>query len=446
MRSFHLVSLGCAKNLVDSEVILGTLYAHGWHMKEEPEEAEILIINTCGFIQDAVEEAVDEILSLAAVKESAPVPEKHLVVVGCLVQRYKEKLVKELPEVDLFIGTEGPEKIIEMMHQFLGAGGEKIALPPRYLMGSKSPRMISTPPFRSWVKITEGCNNKCAYCMIPMIRGPLRSRTIADVISEVARLEEHGVKELSLVAQDSTAYGKDLLDGTSLEKLLESLLRDTNIPWIRLLYLYPSGVSDKLLDMISNEPRIVPYLDIPMQHVNDKILRAMNRRYNSRDLYNLVERARKRIPDIALRTTFLVGFPGETEEDFLELETFMREVRLDHVGVFSYSNEEGSPSEKLSDQVPEHVRNARRDHLLAVQAELSSENIKKYLGQRIQVLVEGVSEETELLLEGRSKYQAPDVDGVVYINDGNASPGDFVDVLISETAVYDIIGGIIESS
>jgi len=443
MGSFNLISLGCAKNLVDSEVILGAMKNAGWRIEENVEAADVLIINTCGFIQEAVEEAIEEILALATIKDESPASDKKLVVVGCLVQRYGQQLADELPEVDLFVGTEGAEQIPQLVANLFsaGPGSPKVVLPPEYLMSSASPRLITTPSFRGWLKITEGCDNRCSYCMIPYIRGPLRSRTIDDVVLEAKRLEEGGLKEMSLVAQDSTAYGNDLVD-VSLEGLLKGLLQDTSIPWIRLLYLYPSGITDELIAIIKGEPRILPYLDIPLQHINDRMLKAMNRRYGYRDVMDLIEKLRSNIPDIALRSTFLVGFPGETDKEYLEIERFLKDMRLDHVGVFAYANEDGVPSTRLQEQIPENVRNERKEMLLNLQAEISSENLKKYVNKDIDVLVEGVSQETDLLLEGRSKYQAPDVDGVVYINDGTANPGDIVRVRITETAIYDLVGGI----
>ena len=443
MSSFHLISLGCAKNLVDSEVMLGSMTAAGWQLTEDAEAADVLILNTCGFIQSAVEEAIAEILELVKIKEAHP--ERHIVVVGCLVQRYKENLSEELPEVDLFLGTEGAADIAGIIGDLVqGKQKSRVMLPDRFLMTSETPRVISTPQFRAWLKITEGCDNRCSYCMIPAIRGNLRSRSIKDLITEAQQLEKGGVKELSLIAQDITAYGRDRGDNCRLENLLRRLLDETTIPWLRLLYLYPTGVSDALLNLMAVNRRIVPYLDIPMQHVNDKMLRLMNRRYTAESLYRLVEKVRNIVPDIALRTTFLVGFPGETEQDFLEIESFLRKTHLDHVGVFSYANEEGAPSESFSGQLPDLEKVRRQEHLLAVQRELSMEIQKKYIGRVEPVLIEGVSSETDLLLEGRTRYQAPEVDGCTYINDGVASPGDIVAVRITETHVYDVIGEIVE--
>jgi ribosomal protein S12 methylthiotransferase len=443
MARFHLISLGCAKNLVDSEVMLGSMTSAGWELMDNPDDADLLILNTCGFIQSAVEEAITEIFELVRIKERSP--GKKIVVVGCLVQRYKEKLKEELPEIDLFLGTEGAADIAEYVAQMENDDQHGVVLlPERILMSSNTPRVISTPVYRAWLKITEGCDNRCSYCMIPAIRGQLRSRTIDDLTEEARNLQEHGVRELSLVAQDSTAYGNDLDKGENIVQLMEQLLNRTSIPWLRLLYLYPTGISDELLQLMAGNSRIVPYLDIPMQHVNDKILRSMNRRYSSEQLYATIGRIRKVLPDIALRTTFLVGFPGETENDFLEIETFLRKMHLDHVGVFPYANEEGCPSETFADQLPEEEKLKRCDYLHGVQSELSEKIQKKYIGRVEPVLVEGLSRETDLLLEGRTRYQAPEVDGCVYINEGVANPGDIVQVRITDTQVYDLIGGIVE--
>jgi ribosomal protein S12 methylthiotransferase len=414
----------------------------GWELMENPDDADLLILNTCGFIQPAVEEAITEIFELVRIKEQAP--DKKIVVVGCLVQRYREKLSEELPEVDLFLGTEGAADIAGYIAQMeRGDLKNRIILPERSLMTSNSPRIVSTPVYRAWLKITEGCDNRCSYCMIPAIRGRLRSRTIDDLVREAGKLQAGGVKELSLVAQDSTAYGNDLDKEQNIVRLMERLLSRTTIPWLRLLYLYPSGISDELLRLMAENPRIVPYLDIPLQHVSDKILRRMNRRYSTGQLYATIERIRTILPDIALRTTFLVGFPGETESDFLEIATFLKTMHLDHVGVFPYANEEGCPSETFPGQVPEEEKLRRRDYLLDLQKELSEQIQRKYIGRVEPVLVEGLSRETDLLLEGRTRYQAPEVDGCVYINEGIANPGDIVQVRITGSQVYDLVGGII---
>ncbi|MFH2121962.1 MAG: 30S ribosomal protein S12 methylthiotransferase RimO [Pseudomonadota bacterium] len=442
MESFHLISLGCPKNLVDSELMFGLLEQAGWVFEEDPQQASMLLINTCGFIQSAVEEAIEEILELALLKQEDPA--KLLVVTGCMVQRYREELLYELPEVDLFVGTDGCHQIVELVAALMtGFLKDKVYISERFLMDSNMPRRISTPFFRSWLKITEGCNNRCSYCMIPSIRGDLRSRPIADLVHEAVSLEQKGVRELSLIAQDLTAYGDDLGDSVHLTSLLNSLLAESSIPWLRLLYLYPSGINDSLLSLMAEQPRIVPYMDIPFQHVSDPVLKRMNRHYASDDLYQLIGRIRSFLPDVALRSTLMVGFPGETDDDVRQLEQFLREARLDHVGVFAYANEAGCPSEKFTHQCSEEEKSDRLDFILAVQAEVSATNLQKYVGQVEPVLVEGVSRESDLLLEGRTRFQAPDIDGCVYITDGTASPGDIVQVRINEAQVYDLVGEII---
>jgi len=442
MKSIHITSLGCPKNFVDSEVMIGLLEKDGWQIEEKPESAGVLLINTCGFIQPAVEEGIEEILGLAAYKKQAPATK--LVVTGCMVQRYREKLLIEIPEIDLMIGTEGVQDIHMRLAELLKKeGDDKIYMPDRFLMNAAIPRRLATPFYRAWMKITEGCNNRCSYCMIPSIRGELRSREIDDLAAEAMILEDGGVKELTLIAQDLTAYGTEHRTNSLLIPLLQELLAKTSLPWLRLLYLYPSGVTDDLLQLMAENSRIVPYLDIPFQHVSNSVLKRMNRRYTIDTLLDLVERTRKHLPDIALRTTFLLGFPGETEDDIFQLEGFIKNVKIDHVGVFAYANEEGCPSEFFPHQVEEHEKNIRVEHILSVQSDISEEVQRKYLGKVLPVLVEGVSRETDLLLEGRTRYQAPDIDGCVYINDGNASAGDIVEVEISDSQVYDLVGAIV---
>ena len=440
--TFHLVSLGCPKNLVDSEVVYGLLQNAGWHSVDDAEQAQVLVVNTCGFIQPAVEESIEEILQLARLKESDT--GKKLVVTGCLVQRYREKLEAELTEVDLFVGTEGVPQMPALLDQLVGgAQKQSLVLPETFLMDASLPRRISTPFFRAWLKITEGCDNRCSYCMIPSIRGRLRSRSEDDLVAEARRLELQGVRELSLVAQDLTAYGVDLYRQRRLESLVEQLLVKTGIDWIRLMYLYPSTISPELLELIAGNPRIVPYLDVPLQHVSSRILQAMNRRYSREDVSRIIGDIRDRIPDAALRTTLLLGFPGETEEDVDEVEEFLLAAELDHVGVFSYANEEGSAAEKMGGQVAEAVKQARVERVLAVQSEVSQRRLARFVNTVEPVLIEGLSRETDLLLEGRTRYQAPDIDGCVLINEGETRSGDIVDVEITEAQTYDLIGRIV---
>ncbi len=443
-RSFHLVSLGCPKNLVDSEVIYGLLEKHGWQGLDKPEEASILLINTCGFIQPAVEESIEEILQLSRLKTDAP--GKKLVVVGCLVQRYRDTLASELPEVDLFVGTEGIPQVPALLEKLLsGTAGPRLVRPDLFLMDAVLPRRLSTPFFRAWLKITEGCDNHCSYCLIPSIRGRLRSRALNDLVFEARQLEAQGVRELSLVAQDLTAYGLDLNGKRNLAGLLRRLLDETSIDWIRLLYLYPSTIPDELLELVARNPRIVPYLDIPLQHVSTPVLQAMNRRYRTEDIQALLSRVRTLLPDAALRTTFLVGFPGETQHDIDQLVDFLNEAALDHVGVFVYADEEGSSSVKLAGKIGEVTKQERLQRILAVQSEISRKKLQRFVGTTQQVLVEGLSKETDLLLEGRTKYQAPDIDGCVLINEGETRPGEIVEVKITEAQTYDLVGRIVGS-
>lgn len=439
MKTLRLISLGCAKNLVDSEMMLGSLELCGWQAIEDPAEADLLLINTCGFIRPAVEEAVDEILRLAEYKQADPA--KKLVVTGCLVQRYGKDLQAEMPEVDLFVGIDDQQRLPELINQLSGGQLLVLSQPSCSLISSAMPRRLSTPPFRSWLKITEGCNNRCTYCMIPSIRGDLRSRPAADLAVEARALEQAGVKELSLIAQDLTAYGSDL--GTSLPNLLQLLLKETDIPWLRLLYLYPASVTDELLELMASQPRIVPYLDIPFQHVSSKVLKRMNRRYGQEELELLISRIRSAVPDCALRTTMMVGFPGETEEDVQELLDCLERWQLDHVGVFPYEDEDGAPAADFMPKVSEEEKQARFECVMELQAEISRQRLQRYVGREEEVLVEGLSKETDLLLEGRTRFQAPEIDGCVYINEGTARPGDIVNVRIAEAHTYDLVGGII---
>jgi len=440
-KKLYMVSLGCSKNLVDSEVMLGLLEKDGYQVTQEPEDADLLLVNTCGFISSAVKEAIDEILDLARHKKKDKF--KKLVVTGCLVQRYGTELEKELPEVDLFIGTNGFHTIVEQL------AGKKPSIPlahsleqPSFLMDSTMPRRISTPPHRAYMKITEGCVNRCSYCLIPAIRGRLRSRSMPDLISEAQRLAAAGVKELTLVAQDLLAYGLDLDGKIGLPGLLRQLLRETDIPWIRLLYLHPARVKDDLLFLVAENTRIVPYLDIPFQHVCDHILKRMNRPYAKVQIKLLMEKVRAILPEAALRTTMMVGFPGETEGDISEMADFLTKHHFEHLGVFAYANEEGCRAASFSGQVSEDKKEERLRRIMELQAEISYAELQKHVGKVEQVLVEGLSKESDLLLEGRTMYQAPEIDGCVYIAKGTAEPGDLVEVTITEAHTYDLVGEI----
>jgi len=445
-KTLHLVSLGCAKNLVDSEVMLAVLMQDGFRLVTDPAEAQILLVNTCGFIHPAVEEAVDEILQLARYKEQDP--DKRLVVTGCLVQRYGAELAAELPEVDLFAGTGEMEYIDRLIREMDGRAEKPLVhmhSPPTFLMNAQTPRQPSTPSHTSFLKITEGCDNRCSYCLIPFIRGPLRSRRVDDLVSEARQLEARGVKELNLIAQDLTAYGNDLDNGANLVHLLEELLAATRIPWLRLLYLYPTTTGDELLALMAAQPRIVPYLDIPFQHVSERVLRRMNRRYGLEELEALLTRIRCILPDCAIRTTFLVGFPGETEQDIVQLIDFLKRWRLTHVGVFPFQDENECRAHNLDGKISDTEKRRRYEAVMAAQAEIRETVSRSYIGRVEPVLVEGVSEETDLLLVGRTRYQAPEIDGCVYINEGEVNSGEIVQVRITEAHVYDLVGQAVDS-
>ena len=422
--------------------MLGVLEKNGLQIVTDPQTADILLVNTCGFIQSAVEEAVETILQLAEYKKQNPVA--MLVVVGCLVQRYRLQLQEELPEVDLFVGTDDYDHIHRLIQQAQQQRSSLFSVhqTPQRILDATVPRRLTTPSHRGYLKLTEGCDNRCTYCLIPSLRGPLRSREIADLVREARQLEDMGVKELTLIAQDLTAYGNDKGGTEGLPDLLRRLHSETSIPWIRLLYLYPDKITDVLLDVIADSPRILPYLDIPIQHVATRVLRRMNRQYDRQRLEELFAAIRLNLPDAALRTTLMVGFPGETDDDFEELLAFVQEQRMEHVGVFQYEDEEESAAYHLGQKCSPEIKEERFHRLMQVQADISQQLMRRFVGKKLQVLVEGVSSETDLLLEARTWFQAADIDGVVYISRGTANPGDLVEVTITEAHPYDLVGEI----
>ncbi len=439
-----LVSLGCPKNLVDAEVMLGHLPAERYRIITEEAKADIIIVNTCSFIREAKEESIQTILEVADYKEKGRC--RLLAVTGCLPQRYREELAAELPEVDLFMGTGDAPRIAELLDEALaGKGGQLAAVGlPDFLYDHSTPRVKSSPHYSAYVKIAEGCANHCSYCVIPQLRGTLRSRGIDSVEEEVRRLVGQGVKEINLIAQDVTAFGAERRDGDNLVALLRRLVRIDGVHWLRLLYAYPDGIDDELLDLIAGEEKICNYLDVPLQHIDDAILARMNRRIGEAETRALIARIRRRIPDVTLRTSFIVGFPGESEAQFDKLLAFVREGHFERVGVFRYSREEGTPAATLPDQVPERVKKSRYNKLMKAQARVSFRKNRALVGRIEPVLVEGYSEETDLLLQGRSVRQAPDVDGQVYITAGNANVGDIVPLRITDSSEYDLIGEICE--
>ncbi len=438
-----LVSLGCPKNLVDSEVMLGHLPLDRYEIILDESQADIIIVNTCAFINDAKEESVDTILEVSDYKEEGNC--KLLVVAGCLPQRYQNVLKEQLPEVDLFLGTaEGPQ-IVELIEQQLQneTPVQKIGVPD-FLYDHNTPRVNSSPTYSSYLKIAEGCSNHCSYCIIPQLRGKLRSRSIASIVTEAHHLADQGVTEIVLIAQDITDYGVDRNDGATLEKLLKELVTIEKIVWIRLLYAYPDGVSAELIELIATEEKICKYLDLPLQHIDDHILTQMNRHLDESQTRELVQRLRQRIPDLTLRTSFIVGFPGETREQFDKLLKFVEEGHFERVGVFRYSREEGTTAAKLPEQVPARMKTSRLNKLMKAQARVSFRKNRSLVGRTEQVLVEGYCDETDLLLKGRSARQAPDIDGQYLITSGVADVGEYVQLKITDSSEYDLIGEIVE--
>ncbi len=437
-----LVSLGCPKNLVDAEVMLGYLSKEGFEVTTNEHEADIIIVNTCSFIKEAKQESIDTILDLADRKKEGTC--RLLVVTGCLPQRYQEELARELPEVDIFVGTGDYPRIAEIIAEKSTTEGQlQYTGDPNFLYDADLPRLKSSPSYTAYLKIAEGCSNCCSYCVIPSLRGSFRSRPTDKLMQEAEVLVAGGVKELNLIAQDITGYGKDLGTGASLEYLIRKLARLEGLKWIRLLYAYPDGITDGLIQLIKTEPKVCKYLDIPLQHISDPILKNMNRRSDERMITALVAKLREEIPGITLRTSLIVGFPGETEEDFKKLLHFVEETQFDRLGVFCYSREEGTPAAVMSDQISERVKRERYKKLMRVQARVSFKRNRLLIDSVEQVVVEGYSEETDLLLKGRSSRQAPDIDGQVYITAGEARVGDFVNLRITDSSDYDLIGEIV---
>ena len=435
----HLISLGCARNLVDAEVMLGGLVKKGWQITQQPEDADAIVVNTCGFIGPAKEESIDTIIEAGQHKQANP--DMQLIVTGCLTQRYKSQLVKGLPEVDLFIGTDEFAKLPELIDQKFER--EKLySKRTNYLYDGDLPKLNTLGKAMAYVKVAEGCQHNCAFCIIPAIRGPLRSRPIASVVAEVERLAEQGVKEINLIAQDLAAYGRDLNEDQLLP-LLRELVKVDGIEWIRMLYVYPENISDEFLEFFATEPKLVKYLDIPMQHGSDAVLKRMNRDVTRAQLIDTVKRVRATIPGMAVRTTVMVGFPGETDSEFLELRDFVKEMRFDHLGCFAYSQEEGTVAGRMPDQVDEDIKRERLDRVMSLQRSISYDVQQEKVGRVFPVLVTGLSKESDLLFEGRLPIQAPEVDGVVYINDGPAKPGTIQYVEISEAHDYDLVGHIV---
>jgi len=449
----YFVSLGCPKNLVDSQVMLGMLEKERYSIVSTPDTAEVIIINTCSFIQASKEESIQTILEMAQQKLSGKC--KVLVASGCLSQRYSKELEKELPEVDLFIGTGQYHKITSHLDAYRKTKEIGAPLPkrsyvdqPAFIHTETDPRIHTGPSYSAYLKISEGCNRRCSFCIIPQLRGNVRSRTIESLVTEAQNLAVNGVSELNLVAQDLTEYGMEWKYRERLETLLPELCKVDGLDWIRLHYIYPDQFSDELIAIVAREPKIVKYLDMPIQHTNDRVLKSMNRRLSKAKLLQLIEKLRKQIPGIVLRTSIIVGFPGETEEEFQELCQDLVKLKLDHVGVFRYSREEGTPAAEMASQIHPATKRRRSLKLTELLQNQSLENQEKYVGQVVPVLIEGPSQETELLIQGRMPTQAQEIDGHVLINDlsglegtlESLQPGDTVAVEITEALPHDLLG------
>lgn len=444
----HFISLGCPKNLVDSEIMAGTLLKEGYEVVGDHGDADTVIVNTCGFIEDSKKESIQRILEMAELKKGGQL--KKVVVAGCLTQRYKDDLVAGLPEADLFVGSGEFQNIAKILKSS-DAGEQKKTYfnLPTYLQEEATPRVNSQPGHRAYLKISEGCMKRCAFCAIPLIRGNLQSRTISNIVNEAKLLAAGGVKELIIISHDFTDYGWDLRRKNPEAKespveLLRALTEVEGIEWIRLLYLYPDGITPEMIDLIKNNKKLVKYFDMPLQHVNDDVLKKMNRKMTRREIEEALRIIRTEIPDAVIRTQFIVGFPGETEEQFEELLEFIAEQQFDRVGCFQYSPEENTPGGKMEDQLDEETKQRRFEAVMEIQQNISRDKHRAFIGKTVEVLVEGFSEETDLLLQGRTSQQAPDIDGVVLINDGQANVGDMVKVLVTDSMEYDLIGEIVQ--
>jgi ribosomal protein S12 methylthiotransferase len=444
-----MVSLGCPKNLVDSEVMMGLLARQGYELTTDSRAADVLVVNTCGFIDSARQESVETILEMAQLKQTGKL--KRLIVAGCLVERYREELQREIPDIDACIGVNQLKEIESVVepngHRVLPVYSEGAAAPELFLYDETTPRLRATAPYTSYVKIAEGCDHTCAFCIIPRLRGVFRSRSPESILREVEMLAAQGVKEFVLISQDTTTYGSDLGLKDGLARLIDSIAGVPGAEWVRFLYCYPTAITDELLDVMASRPNICKYFDIPLQHASRRVLQRMRRGGNREAYERMIERIRERVPGVAVRTTFIVGFPGERAEDFEELLDFMRAVEFDRVGVFTYSDEDNSAAFGLDEKVDHAIAKKRERRLMKEQARISRRKNRRLVGSRVRVLLEGKSKESDLLLEGRMESQAPEIDGSVLINDVpdgvEPLPGDFVTVEITEAHEYDLIGCVV---
>lgn len=440
-----VVSLGCPKNLVDSETMLGLIHEENYEITNDPSEAEIIIVNTCGFIESAKEESINTILQMAEYKKSGSC--KYIIVTGCLSQRYAEELFSELPEADAIAGVEVYDEIGSIIKRVMN--GERFIMlersKPDVIYTSKEtflPRILTTPSYTAYLKIAEGCDNCCSYCAIPKIRGPYRSKPMEQVLKEAKALADNGVKELIVVAQDTTRYGEDLPGGKLLlADLLKELNKIESLKWIRVMYCYPNNFTDELIETFASLDKVCKYVDLPLQHASNRLLASMNRYDTKEEVETLLAKLRKRIPEIVIRTTFIVGFPGETDADFEELKEFVEQQRFENAGVFAYSQEEGTVAGAMPNQIPDEIKQERYHELMALQAQISEEIHKDTEGQTLEVLVEGIEEDGSGLHYGRSYREAPDIDGLVFIeNPGDIKPGCFVKVNILQGFTYESVG------
>ena len=439
-----LISLGCSKNLVDSEHYLGILSKRkGMELTSELSEADIVIVNTCGFIGDAKEESIETILEVSEFKETGNL--KKLIVAGCLEQKYSEDILKELPEVDAVIGTGDIDKIEKVVDEILENKKVVETKNMTFLANANTERVLTTASHTAYLKISEGCNRACTYCIIPQMRGRLRSRSIEDIVEEAKRLVASGVREINLLAQETTEYGIDLYGDKKLAALMKELCKIEGLKWLRTYYMHPEYVTDELIEVMKSEEKICKYFDVPIQHVSDNILRNMARAKSGEQVKDVLNRIRKAIPEATIRTTLIVGFPGETEENFQELMDYVREFEFDYAGVFKYSREEDTVAYNLPNQVPEEIKEKRYAELVNLQSEIAERKNRRLLGEEIEVMIDGVSSESEYLLEGRTRGQALEIDGKVLTTDGTAKPGEIVKVKFEQNFEYDFVGPIVEN-
>ncbi len=448
MKKVGFVSLGCPKNLVDSEVMMGQLAEAGYQITNSADDADTVVVNTCGFIESAKQESIDAILEATSLKAEGKA--KRVVVAGCLVERYRDDLVKELPEVDAFIGTSQVNEILKAADEQFDA--KALTITPignkssTYLYDENTPRLRATRSHTAFIKIAEGCDRPCAFCSIPAMRGSFRSRRFGSIVEEARSLAKQGVREVVLIAQDSSRYGEDLGEVDALAALIRALGEIEELEWVRVMYAYPTHISDAFLSAIAETPKAVKYLDMPLQHASRNVLKLMKRGGTRESLERLIARVREKVPGIAIRTTFITGFPGETEEDFEELLAFVRNCRFDNVGVFTYSDEEGTPAYDLPNKIDPKVAEKRRIRLMKEQAKISRQINKAKIGSTFRVMFEGLSQESDLLFQGRLEGQSEEIDGYILINDmpENLEPviGNIYDVRITEAHDYDLIGEI----